>query len=180
LLGVGPGQFLPVSSTTDMSNPDIALRRITERRRAHTLYFELAAETGILGLFTFLGIVGLVQVRLWKAWRRWRRRNQPELAALAAAFFLGIVGYLVTGIFLHLAFQRYYWLLLGMAGAALQVMADEDWRYLHGNGAASARGNVVSPAAPRGNPPPPRPEPIRPRTRRPSQVETGSPAGGAG
>ncbi|HYM82212.1 MAG TPA: O-antigen ligase family protein [Candidatus Limnocylindria bacterium] len=139
LTGVGPGQFLPVYSTSYMSNPEIAFRRITEVRRAHTLYFELAAETGILGLVTFFGAVGLIQVRLWSAWRRWRRRNRPELAGLAGAFFLAILGYLVTGVFLHLAFQRYYWLLLGLAGATLQVLSDEDWRFVKGEAGSAKR-----------------------------------------
>jgi hypothetical protein len=125
LVGVGPGQFTPVYSVAYMSDPEIAFRHLTVHRRAHTLYFELAAETGILGLVTFLGVVGTIQLRLWRAWRRWRGRRE-DLAGLAAGFFLAISSYLVTAIFLQLAYQRYYWLLLGLAGAALQILARED------------------------------------------------------
>ncbi len=127
LLGVGPGQYSPVYSATYMNNPDIAFNRVDRQRRAHTLYFELAAETGAVGLACFLGIVGLIQSRLWRAWRRWRQQRE-DLAGLAAGFFLSISGYLVSAIFLHLAYQRYYWLLLGMASAALQVLYEEDRR----------------------------------------------------
>lgn len=127
LVGVGPGQYAPVYSTEYMSDPDIALKRIDRPRRAHNLYFELAAETGILGLATFLGLVGLIQVRLWRAWRRFRGMRE-DLAALAAGFFVAISGYLVSAVFLHLSYQRYYWLLLGLAAAALHVLANEELR----------------------------------------------------
>ena len=125
VLGVGPGQFLPVYSQNYMNNPDVALRRITIDRRAHCLYFELAAETGILGIALFLGAVGLIMSRLLRAWRRWRQ-TRPDLAGLAGGFFLGLVGYLATAIFLSLAYQRYYWLFLGLAGAALQALSQEE------------------------------------------------------
>jgi hypothetical protein len=135
VVGVGPGQYLPVYSQTYMNDPDIALRHITVERRAHTLYFELAAETGILGIVTFFAVVVLIQVRLWRTWRRWRGRR-PDLAGLAGGFFLAIVGYLVTAVFLQLAYQRYYWLLLGLAGAALQILDQESKRF--GQGPAEA------------------------------------------
>jgi hypothetical protein len=127
LVGVGVGQYTPVYSVTYMNNPDIALRHITTKRRSHTLYFELAAETGLVGIAIFLGVVGLILSRLWRAWRHWRVRR-PDLAGLAAGFFLSIVGYLVTAVFLQLSYQRYYWLLLGLAGAALQILSGEDRR----------------------------------------------------
>lgn len=127
ILGVGPGQYAPIYSTQYMRNPDIAYKLIDRPRRAHNLYFELAAETGILGLGAFLAIVGTIQLRLWRAWRRWRNERQ-DLAGLALGFFVSISGYLVSAVFLHLSYQRYYWLLLGLAAAALQVLASEEMR----------------------------------------------------
>jgi O-antigen ligase len=124
LIGVGPGQYTPIYSAEYMNNPDIDLRRITVDRRAHNLYFELAAETGILGIGTFLTIVLYVMTKLWRGWWRWRR-TRPDLAALAGSFFLGLVGYLVTAMFLHLSYQRYYWMFLGLAGATIHVLAEE-------------------------------------------------------
>jgi len=127
VLGVGPGQYAPVYSETYMNNPDIAFKHIDRPRRAHNLYFELAAETGIFGIACFLGMVGLIEVRLWRAWRRWKGERE-DLANLAAAFFLAIAGYLVSAVFLHLSYQRYYWLLLGLAAATLHVLAAEESR----------------------------------------------------
>src|SRR5439155_1514577 len=72
VIGVGPGQYMPVYSQAYMNVPG-ALRHITVERRAHSMYFELAAENGMVGLGLFLAIVGLIQFRLWRAWRLWKR-----------------------------------------------------------------------------------------------------------
>ena len=40
---------------------------------------------------------------------------------MATSFFLAIVAYLGSGVFLHLAYQRYLWSLLALAGAAASV-----------------------------------------------------------
>lgn len=124
VLGVGPGQYSRYYSIDYHLNPDIALRYIPTTRRAHTLYFELGAETGVLGLGTFLAIVLLMLYRLWRARVRWIY-SRPEYANVATALFLSILGYLGTAIFLHLSFQRYYWLLIALAGAAIQILDNE-------------------------------------------------------
>jgi hypothetical protein len=56
------------------------------------------------------------------------RDIRPDLAHLATAILLGIFGYFGTATFLHLSYQRYYWFLLGLAGAALQVFSAETAR----------------------------------------------------
>ena len=43
---------------------------------------------------------------------------------------MSIVVYLGCGLFLHLAYERYFWFLLGTAGAALQLMRQEARRSL--------------------------------------------------
>lgn len=125
LLGVGPGQFGPVYSPKYRSRPETSLE--IGRARPRNLYFELAAETGILGLACFLAIVGWIQLRLWRAWRRWRNARD-DLAGLALGFFIAICGYLVSAVFLHLSYQRYYWLLLGLAAAAHHIIQLETAR----------------------------------------------------
>jgi len=122
VVGVGPGQFTPYYSMDYMSDPEVAFRRINRPRRAHNLYLEVAAETGILGLVSFLAVAGLALVQLWRVRRRWQF-EAPEYAHLATAFWLSVVAYLGTGFFLQLAYQRYYWLLLGLAGASVRALA---------------------------------------------------------
>lgn len=120
VFGVGPGQYAPFYSMAYHMNPEIALRVIPKTRRAHSLYAELAAETGIVGLIVFFSIVGLILHHLWQARRRWSY-GRPDLAQLATAFVFSILAYLGTAVFLHLSYERYYWLLLAVASAALQI-----------------------------------------------------------
>ena len=77
----------------------------------------IAAETGILGLTAFLGAVIATLIQLARA-RASALPSRPDLAAMAAGFMLAIVAYLASGLFLHLSYARYFWLILALAGAA--------------------------------------------------------------
>jgi hypothetical protein len=134
VFGVGPGQYAPFYSVEYMQDPEIALRGITKTRRAHILYFELAAETGLIGLGVFMTMAFLVLRRLLQQRRYWTA-TRPDFANIATALFLGVVAYLGTAIFLQLAYQRYYWLLLGLAGAALRIFSHAN----HQTGESPAR-----------------------------------------
>lgn len=125
IVGVGPGQYMRYYALDYMDNPDIAFRKINTGRRAHSLYLELAAETGILGLGTFMLIVFYILSQLWKARRRWQNYNRAY-ANYATAFFLSIIGYLSTAVFLSLAYQRFYWVLIALAGSTIQILKSED------------------------------------------------------
>jgi hypothetical protein len=123
-VGVGPGQYTPFYSLYYQTNSEFALQYIPDTRRAHSLYAEMAAETGIVGLTVFLSIVGWLLCRLWQARRTWSR-GRPDLANLAMAFTFSIAAYLGTAIFLQLSYERYYWLLLAVASAGLQIGSAE-------------------------------------------------------
>jgi hypothetical protein len=122
LKGVGPGQFKPYySEEYRQRNPDLKFRDVQGPRSSHSLYLEIAAEGGVLGLTSFFAIFGFLMHGLNRERRRWRR-SRPELAGLATAFLFSLLAYLGTGVFLHLSFQRYLWLLIGLAGAALHIL----------------------------------------------------------
>ncbi len=124
ILGVGPGQYTPFYSQYYHRNIDNALRYIPKTRRAHSLYPELAAETGVIGLVSFMAIVLLIMYQLWQARRR-LIQSRPDLANIATAFLLSIIAYLGTSVFTSFAYQRFYWLLLALAGAAIQIFHSE-------------------------------------------------------
>jgi putative inorganic carbon (hco3(-)) transporter len=120
IVGVGPNQYIPFYSREYMENPDIAFKDINRNRAAHTLYFQLAAEMGLLGIGLFMSIAILVLYRLLKESRYWMTAR-PDLAHLQAAFFFSVIAFLCTAMFLHFNFQRYYWFMLALAGAAIQI-----------------------------------------------------------
>jgi O-antigen ligase len=122
VLGVGPGQF-PKFYSAKYGN-EVGTKRLRSSRRAHSLYLELAAETGAIGLTAFLAIAVTTGYRLWQERRRWLR-TRPDLATIATAFVLAIIAYFGTATFLHLSYQRYYWFLLALAGAAIRICRNE-------------------------------------------------------
>jgi O-antigen ligase len=120
LLGVGPGLYGPYYSV-DYANR-LGLRHFDEPRRAHNLFLEVGAETGILGLLAFTTVLGAAAYPLWRLRRAWRRLN-AEHANLATAVLLALLGYVVAGLFLHLAYERYLWLLIALAGSAIWILS---------------------------------------------------------
>lgn len=88
----------------------------------HNLYLEIAAETGLVGLAVFVAAVVAAVVSLRRARAALRHRGDTTSAALARALEIAIAGYLVSSLFLHGHFQRYLWLLFGLA-AALRLLA---------------------------------------------------------
>jgi O-antigen ligase len=85
----------------------------------------LAAEHGILGLLAFAMIVLVTLRDLRRAQRRWQERR-ADLAHLATGLMLSVILYLTMGLFLHLAYVRYFWLLMALAAAAGWILAIED------------------------------------------------------
>ena len=124
ILGVGPMQYLKHYSLQYQSDPDIALRTIDHNRRAHTLYFELAAEMGTLGFIAFMSIVLYNLFQLWQL-RQLGRGTYPDITNLATALMISMFAYLGTAIFLHLSYQRYYWFLIALVSASIHIMRSD-------------------------------------------------------
>ncbi len=117
VVGVGPG--MTRYYTREYGNR-LGIRILTEDREAHSLYLGIASDNGALGLLCFLALVGLTLYGLVQARRRWMGAN-PDLANLATGFLLALVSYLATGLFLHLSYARYFWLVLALSQAAVEI-----------------------------------------------------------
>ncbi len=122
MVGVGPGQYFRRYSQE--AGNELGLRHFDNQRRAHNLYLETAADLGILGFSAFMGIIAATMIPLWRLRRR-LAETRPDLANLAASFFLSVLGYLYTGVFLQLSYERYFWILLALAAAAAIVIREE-------------------------------------------------------
>ncbi|HVS14498.1 MAG TPA: O-antigen ligase family protein [Thermoanaerobaculia bacterium] len=88
----------------------------------HSLYLEIAAETGVVGLALFAAVLLAALAGLLGARRRLVATGDAASAALASGLSIALVGYLVSSLFLHGHFQRYLWLLLAFA-ATLDLLA---------------------------------------------------------
>ncbi|MEM7203568.1 MAG: O-antigen ligase family protein [Planctomycetota bacterium] len=123
VVGVGPGMFADYSQ--EYGNR-LNIRRLDNERQAHNLYLHIAAESGFLGLGAFLALVGVTLGRLARLRQRWLPTH-PEHAALCSAFGMMVLAYLATGLFLHLTYVRYFWLMMALAAAVANVL-DPDTR----------------------------------------------------
>jgi putative inorganic carbon (hco3(-)) transporter len=136
VIGVGPGVYFKEYSR-DYGNR-LGLKYLQSERRGHSLYLELAADTGMIGLGAFLAMVGTALVLLYRAAKEWRPRD-PDRALLASSFFFALFAYLVSGVFLHLSYQRYFWVLLALASSVI-------WALRQDGEDEADRAAVVSPA----------------------------------
>ncbi len=128
VLGVGPGMFpayyQEYAQRTGGEVHETAkygkAKGGAPERAAHDIVLGLAADVGILGLVAFAGallstLFGLLRVR------RRERTRRPELTNLALGLFVALVAYMTAGLFLSLAFERYYWLMLALGSIPLAL-----------------------------------------------------------
>lgn len=95
----------------------------TEGYYPHSLYLEVAAETGVVGLLVFGLALAASFIYLWRA-RGWLlSAGDQSSAGLATACSIALSGYLLSSLFLHGHFIRYWWLLAGFTAAFYNIAA---------------------------------------------------------
>lgn len=100
---------------------EIGLDSRREQRQAHNLYLEVLAETGLVGIALFLTLIFALFYGLWRAKHLFRLVEDTEMVMLVGGLQAGIIGFLTSSIFLHAAYPRYFWLLVGVAFAVRNV-----------------------------------------------------------
>ncbi len=93
-------------------------------RSAHNLYLEVAAETGLVGIGVLAALLITMMRGVIKAWSDFRRKNHYEYSGMVIAVGIGLLGYFTASLFIHAAYPRYMWLLIGV-GFALQYVAKD-------------------------------------------------------
>lgn len=87
----------------------------------HGLYFEIAAETGLIGLMAFAAVVLAALLSLERSRRTLLARGEGDRAILAMTVSVAIVSYLVASVFLHETHLRYPALFFGFAIAVARL-----------------------------------------------------------
>jgi hypothetical protein len=120
ILGVGVGNF-------DLYYREEVMLLGGETRRinlsAHSIFLEVAAERGLVGVIAFLGLLGAAAGGLLRAHRMISSAQSVEEASLVAAFGCGLLGYLAALLFLHDAFPQFFWLAMTFAIAMPRIVA---------------------------------------------------------
>ena len=115
VLGVGANQF-PANYRAYAA--DIGLDSRSDRN-AHDSYLQVAAESGTLGLFAF---VGMIVIALWcglRARARLLEQGLKRAAGCTEALVAGLVGYACAAVLLHQSFPLYLWSWLGLLAGTL-------------------------------------------------------------
>lgn len=126
IFGTGPATFASQVDNYAARKPD---RLIGVTTAAHNLYLEILSETGVLGLFGWIVLIGgmlgisVRSILRLAAAPRDGPRGAPT-RALAAAGFAALVGWSTASEFLHLALERTLWIVLALV-ALIYVMARE-------------------------------------------------------
>jgi putative inorganic carbon (HCO3(-)) transporter len=137
LTGVGPGVYFSEYSQEYANR--LGLRYLESNRRAHSLYLETAADTGLIGLGAFVVMVLTAAGYLYRNARYWRDRDR-ERSILASSFLFALLGYLATAVFLHLSYQRFFWALLALASSTI-------WALEHDRRSEGSAAEAAAPSA---------------------------------
>jgi putative inorganic carbon (hco3(-)) transporter len=120
LLGVGAANY-PVNYQKYTQIVGLEVR--SEEREAHSLYVEVLAETGIIGFTAFMALIFFlfralsnikVQLRTTKYYDEW--------VSYISAMQVSLAGYLFAAIFLHGAYDRFFWLLVALCLTLVQII----------------------------------------------------------
>lgn len=117
VVGVGPGMF---SYYYREYAERIGIRVLDANRESHSLIPGIAAEYGALGLLSYLAVLYITARNLVRV-RSKHAKSNPQLANIATAFLLALITYLTTGIFLHMTYIRFFWVIMGLAGAVIHL-----------------------------------------------------------
>jgi putative inorganic carbon (hco3(-)) transporter len=95
-------------------------------RSPHNLYLEVAAETGVIGLAVFLTMIILAMRSVLRARRRFIQAGMEDYANLATGFAIAFAGYLLAALFVHAAYPRFFYLLIGIAFALPNLFVENE------------------------------------------------------
>ena len=110
---------------------------------AHSIYFEVMAEQGFVGLALFLLLGALVMVQARRIVKQAKlRRDFGWAANLAAMIQVALVGYMISGAFLGLAYFDLVYHLLVVIVILGQLLADTQQQE-----AAASAPRAIAPAA---------------------------------
>jgi len=118
LLGVGLNNF---SSRYQEFTKEIGLASSASARSLHNLYLEVAAETGILGFSAFSMIIWLAVKSILNSRKIFLETLQEEYANLTVGLAAGFGGYLIAAFFIHSAYPRQFYLLIGIVFALPRI-----------------------------------------------------------
>jgi len=112
LFGVGLNSYkylFPVYSKR------LGLALVATEREAHNLFLEVAAETGVIGFSVFVFVLFVCLQVMFRGRNSFNRSGMDDYSGMITGFLGGFIAYFVASVFIHNAFPRYFYLLIGLA-----------------------------------------------------------------
>lgn len=128
LQGVGTGQF-QTSSVHYLLRPGAIERAdfiLSHPKVAHNTYLNVVAELGVVGGALFVGLVAASVYALLRAVAVFRRLGDERMEILVRGTAVGVVGYLVTLVFISENYSKLFWLMLALGPALLAVALEQE------------------------------------------------------
>jgi putative inorganic carbon (hco3(-)) transporter len=119
ILGVGVNNY---DTYYQEYSRQIGLDPRSESRSAHSFYLETAAELGLTGIAVLFITLLAVFRSIKRSWNQLRNAGDKVYSEMVLSVGIGFVGYLTAAVFIHDAYPRYFWLLVGI-GLALPEVA---------------------------------------------------------
>jgi O-antigen ligase len=117
ITGVGLGNFKFSSTRYGAS----------EGQLAHMTYLEVAAELGLPALAAFLAVFWTTLRSLNRSRQMATRLGRPDLESVALAMHIGLVGWLVSAIFLSAQYEKLLWFTVALS-ICLERLTTAAWR----------------------------------------------------
>jgi hypothetical protein len=108
-----------------MNHPEEILGIRSGVQVAHSVPVTVAAETGTLGLFFYYLVVVMVFLTNVRSARIFRGTDPPFWRYLALSLNYGLLGFLVTGIFLSTAYYPFLWYQAGLTASLYGIAQRE-------------------------------------------------------
>lgn len=118
LTGVGLGNF-PVHYQEYSRQLGIDSSRWEQA--PHNLYLEILTERGLIGLATFGLLLGVLFRHMRRARELFLEMGMNDEAGIIQAFSIGLIAYLLAAVFLQASYPRYFWLMVGIGFATLNI-----------------------------------------------------------
>lgn len=137
IIGVGQGNFPYRFREYEIASgyPDGLHGRSRAGRSAHSLYFTLIPELGIIGVIIFLAMINLIHKDVKEIRREISSDESPlhlqkeKIFNLLIAMEASLIGYLVSGIFISILYYPNFWILMGFVLAMKKSILGDHEEY---------------------------------------------------
>lgn len=120
-LGVGWGNSVKLYQEYSQN---LGLAPSASDRAIHNLYLEILSQSGIVGLTVFIIIIWQTSKVLILSRKICISMKKLDLAGYITSLGLGFMGYMIASFFVHAAYPRYFYLLIGVIFSLHNVIKD--------------------------------------------------------